>query len=511
MDSRNRSVIVNEDDNRKLEIYTQGDLDASPSGIGMFASDANGTLRILKQDDKGNLNVNLASGSVNATIGGTMAVYFDQSAPTVNATGAGGSISVNVVAGGAGGGVAQTQVRDSAAAWADVGYSAGKLNMPVYIAGSAASSSLQIIGITNTIRVGDIPGSIAVYFSESEPTVKIKNETNGTIAVKFNSEPTVVTAGKYGTTTKHHLVNTDGAIKVYDIANGTVTVNSGSGTLAVRFSDQPYVVAEGKYGAVNIPLLANTDGAIKVYDVATGSINVKDVIPGVGATNLGKAEDAGHTSGDVGVMALGVKNENQDDYSVTEKDYTPLSVDAKGHLYVRTGDETMSVRFSDEPYVVTEGKYGATKIATIHNTDGALKIYDIANGTVQVLNIVNVSHTASIESAGGSVSGSTSGVSVSGVQLVSPIASRTTKVYAFSIMSTAAVNLTAKFTNGSGASPVELWRVAMISPAGGVAGANLAVTPPGYLFATPSAATLCLVLDSASLVHYSVSYFREAS
>ena len=174
MDSKPRSVIVNEDDNRKLEIYTHGDLDTSPSGIAVFAADANNTLRILKQDDAGNLNV-------------------------------------NVQAGGAGGGVAQTQVRDSAGAWADVGYSAGKQNMPVYLAGSAASSSLQIIGITNTIRIGDIPGSVAVYFSpsnpavnatfagtmavyfdQSEPVVKVKNETNSRIVLDPPLEPQCV-------------------------------------------------------------------------------------------------------------------------------------------------------------------------------------------------------------------------------------------------------------------------------------------------------------------------------
>ena len=40
--------------------------------------------------------------------------------------------------------------------------------------------------------------------------------------------------------------------------------------------------------------------------VDIGDVDVTSVVPGVGATNLGKAEDAAHTSGDVGVMALGV-------------------------------------------------------------------------------------------------------------------------------------------------------------------------------------------------------------
>jgi hypothetical protein len=426
MDSKPRSVIVNEDDNRKLEIYTHGDLDTSPSGIAVFAADANNTLRILKQDDAGNLNV-------------------------------------NVQAGGAGGGVAQTQVRDSAGAWADVGYSAGKQNMPVYLAGSAASSSLQIIGITNTIRIGDIPGSVAVYFSpsnpavnatfagtmavyfdQSEPVVKVKNETNGTISVKFNSEPTVVSSGKQGVTTRPLIMNTDGAIKVYDVVNGTMTVNSGTGTLAVRFSDEPYVVTEGKYGATKIATIHNTDGALKIYDIAQGTVTVTGITNTIG-------------------------------------------------IYLDTWRQTGAVR--------------------VGQVDGTVAVYfSQSNPKVNLgVDIINCAHTASIANAGGSVSGSTSGVSVSGVQIIAPEANRVVKVYAFSIMSTAAVNLTSKFTNGSGGSPVELWRVAMISPTGGVAGANLAVTPPGYLFATPSGATLCIVNDSASLIHYSVAYFKESA
>ncbi len=441
-----RNIIVNEGDTRKLDIFTQGDLSVSPTGIPIMASDANGTIRILKQDDKGNLNVNMQVGNVTATIGGTMAVYFDQSAPTVNATGAGGSISVNVVAGGAGGGVAQTQVRNAANVWTDVGYAANQLNVPVYIAGSAASSSLQIIGITNTI------------------------------GVRFSDEPYVVTEGKYGATKIATIHNTDGALKIYDIANGTVTVNAGSGTMGVRvqqidgtvgvyfsqseptvkiknetsgtinikFNSEPTVIDSGKDGTTTRPLRMNSDGAIKVYDLAAGTVSISGY------------------SGSVGV-------------------------------YIDTWKQTGAVR--------------------VGQVDGTVAVYfSQSNPKVNLgVDIINCAHTASIASAGGSVSGSTSGISVSGVQIVAPEANRVIKVFALALSTTAQVHLTSKFTNGSGGSPVELWRYGLQAPSQGMAGANLAVTPPGYLFATPSGATLCIVLDSASLVHYSISYFKESA
>lgn len=66
-------------------------------------------------------------------------------------------------------------------------------------------------------------------------------------------------------------------------------------------------------------------------------------------------------------------------------------------------------------------------------------------------------------------------------------------------------------TNGSGAAPVEYWRYALQAPTAGIAGANLAVSPPAYIFATGENTTLCITCDNASLVHYSVGYFKESA
>lgn len=63
---------------------------------------------------------------------------------------------------------------------------------------------------------------------------------------------------------------------------------------------------------------------------AAGSVTVTSIVPGTGATNLGKAEDAAHTSGDTGVMALGVGNVAQTTLAA-DGDYIPLAVDTKGN------------------------------------------------------------------------------------------------------------------------------------------------------------------------------------
>ncbi len=65
-----------------------------------------------------------------------------------------------------------------------------------------------------------------------------------------------------------------------------------------------------------------------------GDVDVLTVIPGTGATNLGKVEDAAHTSGDVGVMMLGVRNDPGTAMAGTTGDYIPLTTNSAGALYV---------------------------------------------------------------------------------------------------------------------------------------------------------------------------------
>lgn len=79
---------------------------------------------------------------------------------------------------------------------------------------------------------------------------------------------------------------------------------------------------------------------------------VTSVVPGTGATSLGKAEDAAHTSGDVGVMALGVRNENFSVLTTTEGDYSPMAADQFGRamtLAYSRGDAQHDASDAGEP------------------------------------------------------------------------------------------------------------------------------------------------------------------
>lgn len=92
--------------------------------------------------------------------------------------------------------------------------------------------------------------------------------------------------------------------------------------------------------------------------------------------------------------------------------------------------------------------------------------------------------------------------------VVTSAASVRHKVYAYSITSTAQAINTLTFAS-SLANPI--WQVQMQSITSGITGANLAVTPPAWLFATDVANPLVFkVTGNTGTYHLSFSYFSEA-
>lgn len=66
--------------------------------------------------------------------------------------------------------------------------------------------------------------------------------------------------------------------------------------------------------------------------VDIGDVDVTSIVPGTGATNLGKAEDGGHTTGDVGVMALGVRVDSPNATVAADADYQYVAQDKVGGI-----------------------------------------------------------------------------------------------------------------------------------------------------------------------------------
>jgi len=90
-------------------------------------------------------------------------------------------------------------------------------------------------------------------------------------------------------------------------------------------------------GTTNAVVLTTGSAAIGKLAANTGvdigDVDVTSIVPGIAATNLGKAEDAQHTSGDVGVQVLAVRNDTLAALATTDGDYAPLQVDAAGAVF----------------------------------------------------------------------------------------------------------------------------------------------------------------------------------
>lgn len=82
--------------------------------------------------------------------------------------------------------------------------------------------------------------------------------------------------------------------------------------------------------ALSVSLDTEQSGSIQTVKIdqttTNNDVDVISVVPGTGATNLGKAEDGAHTSADVGVMMLGVRTDTTAAKSDTDGDYEPIQV-----------------------------------------------------------------------------------------------------------------------------------------------------------------------------------------
>ena len=118
-------------------------------------------------------------------------------------------------------------------------------------------------------------------------------------------------------------------------AIGKLAANSGVDIGDVDVTSLPSIPA-GTNSIGTVILGAGTAAIGKLVansGVDIGDVDVTSVVPGVGATNLGKAIQSAQGATDVGVAALVVRNDTLADLSGADGDYSPLQVNATGALY----------------------------------------------------------------------------------------------------------------------------------------------------------------------------------
>ncbi len=124
------------------------------------------------------------------------------------------------------------------------------------------------------------------------------------------------------------------------------TIDADTGTIAsaIKTEDAAHVDADK-----GIMMLGVRNSSLSVMTSANGDyspfalsglgelyVTTATVTPGTSAANLGKAEDAAHSTGDTGVMALCVRRDTAATSATTDGDYNPCQTDASGRMWANT-------------------------------------------------------------------------------------------------------------------------------------------------------------------------------
>lgn len=121
--------------------------------------------------------------------------------------------------------------------------------------------------------------------------------------------------------------------------------------------------------------------------------NIDTLVPGTGATALGKAEDAAHVSGDTGVAVLAVRRDTPAASGGTDGDYSTVDVSAEGGLWAallataKGGASifrTLDLDETEEDVKTSAGQVYGYFFANLNAALRYLKFYNAAAASVTV-------------------------------------------------------------------------------------------------------------------------------
>ena len=319
------------------------------------------------------------------------------------------------------------------------------------------------------------------------------------------------------TPTLFAVVNTSAA----GVTNSLATILNFPATQAVTQSTSPWVTAGlatvTQSGVVHVDdnsssLTVDNAGTFAVQAAQSGSWGVYASLASGTIVQVG--DNGGTVSVDDGAGSLTVDNNGTFAVQSTQSGLWGVYASLASGTIVQVGDNGGTL-------TVDNGGTFAVQAAQ----SGAWGVYaSLASGTFITTDLTSVGGTAVARGAGAVSNGTqrvtlpndtgrtllaTGGaVSAAGDNGLVAYGTAKTKVYAFSLSTSSTSAITARFLSGGGGA--ELWRAIFQAPTSITTGANLAVTPPAYLFASASGATITLNLSSAATINWSLSYFDEA-
>lgn len=306
----------------------------------------------------------------------------------------------------------------------DINIKSGSIANTSFAATQATASSLNAT-VTQGPAAALTAGWVAINGEQNDTTGTFTNATQTTSVTATNlagyGNVLISVNGTYGTATAIFEGSDDGGTTWYTVGEAARTdsnvVESGytsltnttrawqtnnpgwdslrvrstavaSGTVNIRISPSAAPSAAGatvQLGSA-LPTGANVIGAVtqsgtwtdtvtqvtaanlNATVVGTGTFSVQTTadVPGTGATNLGKAEDAASASGDTGVMVLGVRNDSLTAAQTSANgDYGAMSVDTSGIVITAGAPRALKGR---QATTITSSTAETTIITSIAST-----------------------------------------------------------------------------------------------------------------------------------------------
>lgn len=174
-----------------------------------------------------------------------------------------------------------------------------------------------------------IPGTGATNLGKAEDSPAATGDVGVVMLAQRHDAYTSTVSANEDYSTLH--VNSVGQLKTIDNA-----ITSGDQVSAL------YDPNTGRTATVERVDPTGGEGGLYVYIIPNYTVPtpvdaaVTSIVPGTAAANLGKAEDAAHTTGATGVMALGVRNDADTALAGTTGDYIPFGTDAVGRVQVNS-------------------------------------------------------------------------------------------------------------------------------------------------------------------------------
>src|SRR3990167_6046318 len=375
----------------------------------------------------------------------------DSGASAVGSTN--GALKVNVVAGSAAG---DTTVTAS--------FAAGYVSSAAPAAGSSGLVVRQV-GYSTTLNVSSLAGAVITRSSAADQLVTVYQSTAADLNVTVAGYSTIMAVSSVDGLVNTRPVSSSGV----SLSTDTDPASTVQGLIVRQVGFSTMVAVSSLAGAVDVRPVAGSTFTVRAMQSSAADLNV--TVAGYSTT--------------VNVSSVGgavVVRSSAADFFATVKNST-------------IGELLASVQQNSTVWQTQ---------AKIQDSSGVGFIGTITRPTTAVQGLAVRTVLNDLQSTYLSTMGNNSTSST----IVSSVAAQRVKVFAYSITSTVQAINTLSFAS-SLANPI--WGVQMQSVSSAIAGANLAVTPPAWLFATEAASPLVFkVTGTTGTYHLALSYFSEA-